>query len=48
MKLHAVIAHMLGGRVERASIDEASVGGVTLVKWSVRGERRIERQILSA
>jgi hypothetical protein len=42
---HAVIAHMLGCRVERVSIDEDS--GATLIKWSGRGEQRTERQILS-
>jgi hypothetical protein len=42
---HAVIAHMLGCRVERVSIDEDS--GVTLIKWSGKGEQRTERQILS-
>ena len=42
---HAVIAHMLGCRVGRVSVDEDS--GATLIKWSGRGEQRIERQILS-
>ena len=42
---HAVIAHMLGCRVERVSIDEDS--GATLIKWSRRVEQGIERQILS-
>jgi hypothetical protein len=42
---HAVIAHMLGCRVERVSIDEDS--GASLIKWSGRGDQRTERQILS-
>jgi hypothetical protein len=42
---HAVIAHMLGCRVERVSVDEDS--GATLIRWFGRGEQRIERQILS-
>jgi hypothetical protein len=41
---HAVIAHMLGCRVARVSVEEDS--GATLIKWSGRGEQRIERQIL--
>ena len=42
---HAVIAHMLGCRVGRVCVDEDN--GATLIKWSGRGEQRIERQILS-
>jgi hypothetical protein len=42
---HAVIAHMLGCRVGRVSVDEDS--GATLIKWSGGGEQRIERQILT-
>ena len=42
---HAVIAYMLGCRVARVSVNEDS--GATLVRWSGRGEQRIERQILT-
>jgi hypothetical protein len=42
---HAVVAHMLGCRVERVSVDEDG-GGAAQIIWSGGDEQRIRHQIL--